>query len=238
MTKRINSWMEGGRWLAVAVFAVGMAYVEAAVVLYLRTLGNRIDPYQPQPLTPVQDFSRAEVAREAATMIMLASVGWLAGRNARSRFVYFLIAFGVWDIFYYVFLKVLTGWPHSLLDWDVLFLIPLPWWGPVLAPACIAALMILHGTLLSQFERPAPGAGPMWKAWLPAACGMMVALYVFMADAIGVAGKGEEALTNLLPVRFNWPLFGAALALMSAPAAVLGWQIRQQRQRQPGAGLK
>ncbi len=226
---------EGGRWLALALFSVAMAYLEAAVVLYLRTLGNRIDPYQSQPLTPVQGLDHPEIVREAATMVMLASVGWLAGRHTRARCGYFLVAFGIWDLFYYVFLRVLTGWPHSLFDWDVLFLIPLPWWGPVLAPVCIAALMIVYGTLLSQFERPAPEAGPHWKAWLPADVGTLTALYVFMADALAVAGQGEEALRNLLPVRFNWPLFGVALALMSVPAAVLGWQIRQHRQQEPGA---
>jgi hypothetical protein len=62
------------------------------------------------------------------------------------------LAFGVWDIFYYVFLKVLTGWPHSLMDWDILFLLPLPWWGPVIAPVSIAVLMILWGTAASQAE--------------------------------------------------------------------------------------
>ena len=197
-----------------------MAYVEAAVVLYLRTLGNRIDPYQAQPLAPVQDFGRAEVVREAATLVMLASVGWLAGRGPRARCGYFLIAFGVWDIFYYAFLRILTGWPRSLLDWDVLFLIPLPWWGPVLAPVCIALLMIFYGTLLTQFERSTPVCGSNAKAWWSALFGIVLALYVFMADALRVAGQGEEALRNLLPVQFNWPLFGVALGLMAAPLLV------------------
>src|SRR6266850_1368802 len=106
------------RWCAVAIFAIAMAWVEAAVVLYLRTLVNRIDPYQPRPMPEMPGLVGAEIAREAATMVMLACIGWLAGRTLRSRFGYLLIAFGVWDIFYYVFLKMLTGWPHGLLDWD------------------------------------------------------------------------------------------------------------------------
>ena len=67
------------------------------------------------------------------------------------------MAFGVWDIWYYIFLRQITGWPSSLLDWDVLFLIPLPWWGPVIAPVSISLLLILGGTIVSQFggsERP------------------------------------------------------------------------------------
>ena len=100
------------RWFVIVLFAIAMAYLESAVVLYLRTLGNRIDPHQAPALPPSVDFGYTEIFREAATIVMLATVGWLAGRNLRSRFGYFLISFGVWDIFYYVFLKPLTGWPR------------------------------------------------------------------------------------------------------------------------------
>ena len=72
--------------------------------------------------------------REAATLVMLLAVGMLAGADVAPRLGYTAIAFGVWDIFYYVFLRVIGGWPRSLFDWDILFLLPLPWWGPVLAP--------------------------------------------------------------------------------------------------------
>ena len=82
-----------------------------------------------------------ELTREFATMIMLFAVGFLAGRTWRTRIGYAAIAFGVWDIFYYVFLKIMCGWPHSVLDWDVLFLLPMPWWGPVLAPVLISLLI-------------------------------------------------------------------------------------------------
>ena len=116
------------RLLVVAVFAVAMAWVEAAVVFYLRRLVDRIEPYQPNPLPIAGDLGGAELVREAATLVMLLAVGWLAGRAWRTRLGFFLAAFGVWDIFYYVFLRAMTGWPHSLFDWDVLFLIPLPWW--------------------------------------------------------------------------------------------------------------
>ena len=149
------------RWLIVAVFAIAMAWVESAVVYYLRTMVDRIEPYQPYPLPVIGGLGTAEFVREAATLIMLLTVGILAGRNWRSRLGYAAVAFGIWDIFYYVFLKVMCGWPHSLLDWDILFLIPLPWWGPVLAPVSIAVLMILWGTLASQSEIEKPG--PVFK---------------------------------------------------------------------------
>ena len=208
---------ERSRWLIVATFAVAMAWVEAAVVYYLRTLVNRIEPYQSNPLPIATGLGEAELVRELATLVMLVTVGWLAGTTVRSRLGYALVAFGVWDIFYYVFLKVMTGWPSSLVDWDILFLIPLPWWGPVWAPAAIALLMIFWGTSVTQFERPSAPRGSNGKAIGFAALGVMLALYVFMADAIRVADQGTDALRTVLPVWFNWPLFAVALTLMGVP---------------------
>ena len=46
---------------------------------------------------------------------------------------------------------------------------------------------------------------------------MLLALYLFMADAMRVAGRGVEAVSNLLPTRFDWRLFSLALLLMAAP---------------------
>src|SRR5262245_15435284 len=205
------------RWFTVAVFAIAMAWVESAVVFYLRTMINRIEPYQPTPLPVAGGIGLAEAVRELATLVMLLMVGCLAGRNARTRLAYTLVAFGVWDIFYYVFLKLLTPWPRSLLDWDVLFLVPLPWWGPVIAPISIALLMICWGTLVSQFGREDRSVFSNWKVWFVNLIGVAVALYVFMEDALHVAGQGTQALRELLPTEFNWPLFILALALMSAP---------------------
>ena len=135
----------------------------------------------------------------------------------RQRLAYALVAFGVWDIFYYVWLKVLTGWPHSLLDWDVLFLIPLPWWGPVLAPVLISLLMITWGTLTAQTNPAVLISGQDRKFWVLNLTGVTLALYVFMTDALRVMSGGERALRALLPTSFNWPLFLVALGLMAAP---------------------
>ncbi len=169
------------------------------------------------------------VAMAAATLVMLLAVGVLAGRSWRSRLGYAAVAFGVWDIFYYVFLKVMCGWPHSLLDWDILFLLPLPWWGPVLAPVSIALLMLLWGTFATQFERPNESVLAQWKVWLPNFMGVVLALYLFMADAIRVANGGVPALRAMLPVRFNWPLFAIALLLIAAPVIENGLWIWRQK---------
>jgi hypothetical protein len=218
----------GKRWLVVVMYAAAMAWVESAVVYYLRTMLNRIEPYQAEPLPIIGGLGTAELVREAATLVMLLMVGVLAGRNWRSRLGYSAIAFGTWDIFYYVFLKVLCDWPNSLLDWDVLFLLPLPWWGPVLAPVSIALLMILWGTLASGWDIRPTGRSSEWIAWLLNFLGMGLALYVFMADTLRVAPQGIDALRNLLPEWFNWPLFCVSLVLMAAPILQLLWQLHKQ----------
>jgi hypothetical protein len=211
------------RWFTVMTFAAAMAWVESAVVYYLRTMINRIEPYQPEPLPVIGFLGPVELVREAATMVMLFTVGMLAGRTWRSRLGYSAIAFGAWDIFYYLFLKLMCDWPHSPLDWDILFLLPLPWWGPVLAPVLIATLMILWGTLASRYEDRDWSSIHTRKAWLLNFLGAGLALYVFMADSLRVASEGVEVIRRILPVHFNWPLFGAALVLMAAPIAELGW---------------
>ena len=208
---------EWNRWLIVCVFAIAMAWVESAVVFDLRTMVDRIQPHQPDPLPLIGILGQVELVRELATMIMLLTVGVLAGKTWRARWGYAFVAFGVWDIFYYVFLKVMCGWPHSLLDWDILFLLPLPWWGPVLAPVLIALLMIFWGTLASQIEHQPASRVSTVATWSIAFTGMLLAQYVFMADSIRVADQGVEVIRKVLPTDFNWPLFLIALALMAVP---------------------
>jgi hypothetical protein len=211
-------------WLLVVLFAIGMAWVEAASVYYLRVIVDRLNPYQPNPLPMQGVLERVELVREAATLVMLGAIGALAGRTGQTRLGYTSIAFGVWDIFYYVFLSVISGWPTSLFDWDILFLLPLPWWGPVLAPVCIAILMIVWGTAVTQstVENPASSVTPaLWRlGWL----GISLALYVFMADALRAVPQGLDATRTVLPQAFNWSLFVVALALMAAPVAQLTWR--------------
>jgi hypothetical protein len=201
-----------------------MAWVESATVFYLREMLGRIEPYQPNPLPIVGSIGPVELARELATLVMLLMVGLLAGRTWRGRLGYAAVAFGVWDIGYYLFLKLICGWPHSLLDWDILFLLPLPWWGPVLAPMLIALLMIVWGTLASRLEPEGLHCGASPLAWALNFLGIALALYVFMADALCACRQGVDALRHMLPTRFNWPLFLFASLLMAAPI------LRRRRQ--------
>lgn len=223
--KRSRSDPERARWAVVVTFAAAMAWIESACVYYLRLLVDRVQPYQQDPLPMVDALGSVELVREAATLMMLFTTGMLAGRTWQRRIGYMAIAFGVWDILYYVFLWLMSGWPASLLDWDILFLLPLPWWGPVLAPVSIALLMIAWGTLTTQWPDRAAAAGLTPALWVSSAIGIALALGVFMADALIALPAGRDAVTRVLPTSFNWPLFGVALLLMTAPVANLGWRL-------------
>jgi hypothetical protein len=215
---------ERSRWAVVVAFAAAMAWVESASVYYLRLLVNRVQPYQQDPLPIVGALGNVELVREAATLMMLLTTGMLAGRTWQRRIGYMAIAFGVWDILYYVFLWIMSDWPASLLDWDILFLLPLPWWGPVLAPVSIALLMIAWGTLATQWPDRAAAAGLTPALWVSSSIGIVLALAVFMADALIALPEGRDAVIRVLPTSFNWPLFAVALLLMAAPVASLGWR--------------
>jgi hypothetical protein len=221
-----NHFPERVRWAIVMVFAIAMAWVEAASVFYIRALVDRIEPYQADPLPMNGVLGNVELWREGATLVMLAMVGLLAGRTWRRRFGYAVLAFGAWDIFYYVFLRMMSGWPRTLLDWDILFLLPLPWWGPVLAPVSIALLMIVWGTLATQSGDEATDA--RWASalgWI----GIVLALAVFMIDAWRALPGGRDAVLRVLPTAFNWPVFWTAVLLMASPSLQRLW---------PGAGSR
>ena len=197
----------------IGVFALAMAFVEAAVVVYLRRVLGVVDLLRD---VAVYDpaIAMTEIGREAATLLMLLAVGFATGRSLQSRIGFALFAFGIWDILYYVWLKVLLGWPGSLLTEDVLFLIPVPWWGPVLAPVLIALLATAFGAVLvarDETGRAVRLGGIEWTALL---AGMAVVLYTFMADAIRALPASAEELSRLKPTAFLWPTYVAGLAAM------------------------
>lgn len=205
-------------WLV--AFSIAMGFLEAAVVVYLREL------YYPNgfafPLVVLDPhIGLVEIGREAATVIMLAALGMLAGKNVRERLAFFLISFAVWDVFYYVFLKVTLDWPASLLTWDILFLIPAPWVGPVLSPilACLTmvglAAVILHGEQRSQ---PYPIS---WKQWSLLVGGSLVVVLSWIWDYLvahgGLGAPPEQALqilADFIPTHFNWWVFALGEALI------------------------
>ena len=227
--RSLRAGRERARWMLVVTFAAGMAWVEAACVYYLRLMVDRVEPYRPDPLPIRSNLWEVELVREGATLVMLAMTGMLAGRTRRARLGYAAIAFGSWDILYYVFLRIISGWPASPFDWDILFLLPLPWWGPVLAPVCIASLMIVWGTLVTQWQGRTLATRFTRASWSVSWAGTLLALWIFMADSIRALPAGLDTVRQVLPTAFNWPVFGAALVLMATPLAHAGWRSLSSR---------
>jgi len=207
--------------LWVSVFAIAMAFIETAVVVYLRAL------YYPQgfqfPLVPI-DFYLAitEIFREAATLIMLLSIGIFAGKNLASRFAYFIHAFAIWDIYYYVFLKLILGWPESLCTWDLLFLIPVAWVGPVITPVILSGTMILLAFCILYFDEKQPKVKIHLREWTALIVGSIIVITGFcldytmfileeyhFVDVLKISGDAEFMgyLAQYVPRKFNWFIF-------------------------------
>ncbi len=192
----------------VIAYAVAMAFLESAVVVYLqRAVG--IDP---RALFPVRDpvltgdLALIEVGREAATIVMLGAVGWLAGRSGLERLAWTAVAFGTWDVLYYAWLWVFIGWPPSLGTWDLLFLIPVPWAGPVWAPAAISLALVGFGLAAARSLR---AGRPVRAGRAQVAAGVAGGLVVIVSFTLD-AGR---ILAGGVPDSFAWPIFAAGLGL-------------------------
>lgn len=198
--------------LWVSVFSIAMAYLEAAVVVYLRRVYGISDLILQVPPFDAQ-IAAIELGRELATLVMLLSIGWIAGETFQSRVGFAFITFGLWDIFYYLWLRVFIGWPQSILEPDLLFLIPLPWWGPVLAPVLIALLMVIGGIFtVIKVEKNGPLHIDVWS-WVCLIAGVLILLYTFMADALIALPADASTLSGLKPSQFNWPVYFIGFSL-------------------------
>lgn len=197
-------------WLT--LFAITMAYVEAALVVHLRSLYY---PNTLQSLFPLQLLSHRDLAielgREAMTIIMILSVALLAAKNFAHRFAAFVYIFGLWDLGYYLWLKVFIDWPQGWLEWDVLFLIPWPWFGPWLAPAAIALLFCLWGGYVLVTTSKPFFTGRWVSLFL---LGAVFALFAFLSPAMPLLAGGEEAFRGYQPTHFPWLLFAIGFMLM------------------------
>ncbi|MCK4302878.1 MAG: hypothetical protein KAY24_01415 [Candidatus Eisenbacteria sp.] len=211
-------------------FAVAMAYLEAAVVVYLRKIfypGGFVFP-----LGEMNPFAYAvEVGREGATIVMLATVACLAASTGVRRLAVFAFLFGIWDISYYIWLKLLLNWPESLLTWDILFLIPVSWIGPVLAPVLISLLLVAGSLRMMRLLEDGCAARVDRWDWLGASAGVLLVLYSFMEDmTIALLQGGAQAAAALVPAKFGWPAFLAGFALM------IGVTLRVTRRSGRGRG--
>jgi hypothetical protein len=226
---------------ALFLFGAAFGYLEAAVVSYLRLLHEparlRFYPARPPgelfPLLTLDQLRASgpqqtqtlatEIGREAATLVMLAAIALAVARNAGEWAAAFLVAFGVWDITFYLFLKVLLDWPSSLFTWDILFLIPVPWAGPVLAPVMVSLAMIVAGIWhLRRAARAEPvRIGP--ANWTGILAGATIMILAFALDYRNIMSAG-------LPHPFHWSIFGLGLLLgIASYAAAARRQLRQTR---------
>jgi len=90
------------------LYALAMAYLEAAVVVYLRQLWGIADLLTSNAIYD-PFISIVELGRELATLIMLFAVGLAAGKKLQSQVGFAIYIFGIWDICYYAWLKILIG---------------------------------------------------------------------------------------------------------------------------------
>ena len=199
--------------VATVAFGLGMGYLEAAVVVYLRVAietGAAVAAHDP---VTFGTFEAAELTRELATLVMIVAVGWLAGRSGLERLAWAAVVFGTWDIVYYVGLRLTIGWPPALDAWDILFLIPTPWVGPVWAPIVVSLALIGFGLTAAhrlRSGRPIPLQSIHAMAAL-AGGGLVIAS--FLVDTSRVLVGGETSAWT------GWPLFWAGMALATASTA-------------------
>jgi len=199
-------------WLT--VFAVAMGGLESVLVVYLRELLYPHDILRifPMRLMPASLLA-IEMGREAATMLMLGAVVLLAEAQWLRRFAAFVYLFGLWDLFYYVWLKVMIGWPVSWLEWDVLFLMPWVWLGPWICPAAVAVLLAVWGARVLRSDE-APRWGRRGRAGFVMGALLVLASFLWPAASV-LLEAGVDALEGYVPGTFAWLVFGAGWMLMA-----------------------
>jgi hypothetical protein len=204
--------------IALLLFGTAFGYLEAAVVSYLRLLHEparlRFYPGRPPgdlfPLLTIEQLRAAgpvetqtlpiEIGREAATIVMLAAIALAVAGNAGQWAAAFVIAFGTWDVTFYLFLKLLLGWPASVFTWDILFLIPVPWAGPVLAPVIVSLTMIVAGAWHLRREARHEPIHLDAAHWAGLLLGAAVIVLAFAMDYRYIMSAG-------IPRRFHWGVF-------------------------------
>ena len=194
------------RLISVSMFAIAMGLLEAICVVYIRKIifppdGNITN-------TPISEFNfTLEAIRETMTIIMLTTTSILAAFNWRTRLAMFFLAFGIWDIFYYIGLKIFLDWPISIMDWDTLFLIPVAWYSPVLVPVLISTYFIFGSIFIILHEGNGTKLKFCFSVVLLQFLGFLVWFYSFIKDSAIISENGY------INVKYSWVLFILGLAL-------------------------
>lgn len=228
-------------FIVVTIFSVAMAFMESSVVIYLREImypeGFNF-PLQPMP----GELSLTEFLREAATLVMLVTVGILAGKTFNQRFAWFLYAFAIWDIFYYVFLKILINWPDSVMTWDLLFLIPVIWTGPVITPVIVSMTMILIAGVIIWFSDKKTTTKILSYEWILLVAGSILIFIAFIWDfskyisryfSINeIFGNPQDqaflqTIMHYSPTKFNWGFFISGELILLVTIILYSLRIRR-----------
>jgi len=223
------------------LFSIAMGFLEASVVVYLRQLYYPDGFSFPLKIMALEALS-IEYLREFSTLVMLFSIAIIAGRKFYERFAYFLLCFGIWDIFYYVWLKVLLNWPESFLTWDILFLIPVIWAGPVLAPVLCALTMILISASIFSFQQKGYRVKMKPFEWILLFLGTFIILITFLWEyaTLIIQGSFLSRITTLAtdphfkkiiaehsPTYFNWYLFLIGEGFIICCLIMFCWRIKK-----------
>ena len=215
-------------FIQVGIFAIAMGILEAIVVAYIRKLYHPTGFDFPLKATS-PELVHTELIREITTIIMLIMIAVITGKNFLQKFSYFIFCFGVWDIFYYVGLKLFLNWPPSLLTWDVLFLIPVPWIGPVLAPIICSLTMILLAMSIVYLQEKGYVVRLKFSDWALIIVGAVTIFSSFIWDYTSIIisggflsdywtlvtnGKFQDIVTRYIPSYYNWYLFAVGEILI------------------------
>ena len=218
-------------WIWVAIFACAFAWVESAVVVYLRKIYFNGDFKFPLSIVwegekhVIDPLIKIEFGREIATMVMLFAVGWFSGRNKLQKFCFFIIAFGIWDIFYYIWLYVMVGWPPNLMTWDLLFYIPLPWVGPVITPILIAVTMVIAGSLIIYYDSKGYDIRWRWFDMIIVFSFGSIMIVAFCWDWKNILQVPGDLVRSGIPNPFAWWLYLPAYLLATIYFAIRLMQI-------------
>jgi hypothetical protein len=227
-------------FICLGVFGIAMGILEAIVVVYLRKIYYPLGFDFPLNTFP-SNILIIEWIREISTIIMLVSIGFLVGKKFLQIFSYFIYSFAVWDIFYYVGLKLFLDWPPSFLTWDLLFLIPVAWTGPVLAPIICSLTMILMAVIIVYWQTK----GNLTKIKIPEWTLILVGAFIifctfiwdyskiiikggFLSDLFGLANniKFQSAILQYEPSFYNWYLFALSEALILAALIMIVRRVK------------
>jgi hypothetical protein len=181
-------------WLT--LFAIAMAYFESTTVIYLRNLYYPEGFTFPLKIIPI-NIALIEMGRETATILILISVAILLSQTRGELFTYFMYCFGVWDIFYYIWLRLLIDWPPSLLTWDVLFLIPVSWVGPVLAPIIVSLTLVAASMIVICYQKRGCNLIITRGEW---SAGVLAGFVIFLSFIM----ESKNVLAEGVPVAYPW----------------------------------